>query len=76
LSAPIINSAEASIVTVNPDGKTTVDENSATTTAADLSKYTKGFLSGKTVSANGTITVYSSATASLRNAGDALDVTA
>jgi len=73
---PIINIDEASIVTVNPDGKTTVDENNATTTAADLSKYTKGFLSGKTVNANGTITAFSSATASSQSTKNALDVTA
>jgi hypothetical protein len=76
LYAPIIDTWKPSIVTINPDGNTTVNENSAATTVADLSKYTKGFLGVKTVSANGTIAVYSSATASVKSASNVLDVTA
>jgi hypothetical protein len=73
---PIVNSDEASIVTVNADGTTTVDKNNATTAAADLSTYTKGFLSRVTFGANGTITAYSSLTALARSESNALDVTA
>jgi hypothetical protein len=76
LYAPIIDTWEPSIVTRNADGTVTLDENSAATAAADLSKYTKGFLGGKTVSANGTIAVYSSAAGSAKSEGNALDVSA
>jgi hypothetical protein len=75
---PIINSDNASIVTIDPNGTETIDANSASTTAADLSKYTKGFLSGVTVGANGTIIVYSSGIASAKRTAresSTLDVT-
>jgi hypothetical protein len=76
LTTPIVHTANASIVTINANRTETVDENSGASTVADLRKYTKGFLSGAAVGANGAITVYRNQTVSAKSASNALDVTA